>query len=97
MPASSIKVIPATASGTVLWSKKNQNLKVGVIVPKSMELFIIQPDAAWDSGLARLKEQYLLAKLECDKMEELFQQEAVAERRVQEARIRKNTLSESLS
>ena len=97
LPASSIKVIPATASGTVLWSKKNQNLKVGMIVPKSMELFIIQPDAAWESGLARLKEQYLLAKLECDKMEELFQQEAVAERRVQEARIRKNTLSESLS
>ena len=97
LPASKVKIVPATASGTISWSTNNPYLKVGIYASQGMELFTIQPDAAWESGLSRLKELYLLAKLDCEKMEELFEQEAVAEKRVIEARIRKDTLSDSLT
>lgn len=97
LPASNIKIIPATATGTISWSSKNPHLKVGTYTNQGMELFVIQPDTAWESGLSRIKELYLLAKLDCEKLEELFEQQAVAEKRVIEARIRKEALSDSLT
>jgi len=97
LPASRVMVVPATASGTISWSEKGLVPEVGMQVKDGQGLFSISPDGAWESGLVRLREQYLLADLEFTRLEGLLKEQAVAEKRVEEARIRRETLAESLT
>ena len=88
LPASRVMVVPATASGTISWSEKGLVPEVGMQVKDGQGLFSISPDGAWESGLVRLREQYLLADLEFTRLEGLLKEQAVA-KKVEEARIRR--------
>ncbi len=95
LPASGEAVLPSPASGLVRFANGSQ-LETGIEVSQGEILFVIDPDASWQAGLAKLSEDYQLAKAELDRVNALQEQNAVSKRRIQEAEIRLQTLTTAL-
>lgn len=96
LPASGKAIAPAPADGIVRFANAHTPLEVGVEVKAREPLFAITPDGNWGAGLTSLREEYLLAKLELERAEKLFEQEAVAKKRVEEAQIKLRTLAQAI-
>jgi RND family efflux transporter MFP subunit len=97
IPAPGTAIVPAPADGIVRFVAGSDTLlEVGANMPKGAALFAIEPDASWGAGLAGLREDYLLAQLEVDRLESLLREEAVAASRVEAARIRLRTLESAI-
>lgn len=96
LPTSGKVVLPAPADGVVSFANDATALEIGQKFSKDSPIFRIIPDANWNTGLINLLEQYELAKLELDRMQKLFQEEAVAQRRLEEAKIKLRTLAQAL-
>lgn len=97
LPKSNVVKLTSPIEGTVAWTESKKFLEIGSKVKEGDQLFLIKPNTGWNSGLSKLKEQYLLARLELEKLEDLLEKEAVAQKRVEEARIKMNTLAHALS
>lgn len=96
LPSSGEAILPAPASGIVRFPKDGAAVEVGAAANEDSTLFIVEPDSSWQSGLAKLSEDYQLAQVELDRVTALQKQNAVSEKRVQEARIRLQTLKTAL-
>lgn len=96
LPSSGKAVLPAPADGIISFARDAGALEIGQDFSKGAPLFRITPDASWSAGLTNLREEYELAKLELDRMQKLYKEEAVAERRVEEATIKLRTLAQAL-
>lgn len=96
LPPSGKAIVPAPADGLVSLGDSLATIEVGQDVAEKAVLFSIQPDAGWSEGLANLREEYLLARLERERVQALFEQEAVAQKRVEEATIKLRTLADAL-
>ena len=97
IPAAGQAIIPAPADGIVRFEGNGGLLEAGAEVTRGTALFSIEPDASWSAGLAGLREDYLLARLELQRLQRLFEEEAVAEKRVEAARIRLQTLESAIN
>lgn len=96
LPPSGNAVIAAPASGIIGFADKSGAVQAGQTIEATAALFAITPDAGWGDGLANLREEFLLARLELERTQKLFKQEAIAERRVEEATIKLRTLADAL-
>ncbi|MFU8847485.1 MAG: efflux RND transporter periplasmic adaptor subunit [Opitutales bacterium] len=96
LPASGRAILPAPADGIIHFATDTTALEIGQHFAQGAALFRITPDASWRAGLTNLREEYELAKLELDRMEKLYREEAVAGRRVEEATIKLRTLEQAL-
>lgn len=96
LPASGRAILPAPADGIIRFAQDAGALEIGQAFAKDAPLFRITPDASWSAGLTNLREEYELAELELARMQKLYQEEAVAERRVEEATIKRRTLAQAL-
>lgn len=96
LPPSGKAIVPAPAEGLVSLGDSLSTVEVGQTVSEKAVLFSIQPDASWSEGLANLREEYLLARLERERVQALFEKEAVAQKRVEEATIKLRTLADAL-
>lgn len=96
LPASGKAILPAPADGIIRFAHDAGALEIGQTFAKDAPLFRITPDASWSAGLTNLREEYELAELELARMQKLYQEEAVAERRVEEATIKRRTLAQAL-
>lgn len=97
LPATGRAIVPAPVDGILRFATSDAPIEMGMQVEKNAELFTIVPDMAWGAGLASLHQEYHLARLELERVEALFAEEAVAQRRVEEARIKLNTLAGALA
>ncbi|MGC9452384.1 MAG: efflux RND transporter periplasmic adaptor subunit [Oceanipulchritudo sp.] len=95
LPPSGKAIVPAPADGIVKLAD-GAAFEVGKEFEENATLFSITPDSGWSEGLANLREEYLLARLELERVQSLFKQEAVAEKRVEEATIKLRTLADAL-
>lgn len=96
LPSAGKAILPAPADGIIGFAHDAGDLEIGQAFTRGAPLFRITPDTSWRAGLANLHEEYELAKLELDRMQQLYQEEAVAERRVGEATIKLRTLAQAL-
>lgn len=96
LPSSGEAILPAPASGIVRFPEDRAAIEVGAETSQDATLFIVEPDSSWQAGLAKLSEDYQLAQAELDRVTSLQKQNAVSERRVQEASIRLQTLKTAL-
>ncbi len=96
LPSSGEALLPAPASGIVRFLKDGAAIEVGAEASQDATLFIIEPDSSWQAGLAKLSEDYQLAQAELERVTALQRQNAVSDRRVQEANIRLQTLKTAL-
>jgi len=92
IPSGGQAILPAPSAGIILFPPDSDALEAGMTVARGQSLFFIAPDANWREGLSQLREDYILAKSELDRVERLQAQEAVSARRVEEARVRFETL-----
>ena len=80
--------VPAPANGVIL-SDQNANLPfVGTWVQKGQVLAVISPPANTDYSLNNIRSEYLLAKLESERTQRLFEKQAISQKRLEEARLR---------
>lgn len=96
IPSSGQAILPAPSAGIVTFPSEGAALEAGTTVDAGQSLFFIVPDAYWREGLSQLREDYILAKSELERVERLLEQEAVSAKRVEEARIRFETLQSAI-
>ena len=96
LPTSGKAILPSPADGIISFAGDTSALEIGQEFSKGVPLFRITPDASWSAGLINLYEEYELARLELDRVQKLFQEEAAAQRRVEEANIKLRTLTQAL-
>lgn len=96
LPSTGEAILPAPASGIVRFTQNGSAIEVGAETSQDVILFLVEPDASWQAGLAKLSEDYQLAQAELDRVTALQKQNAVSDRRVQEANIRLQTLKTAL-
>jgi membrane fusion protein, heavy metal efflux system len=92
LPANGEAIVPAPANGIIRFHEGDIALEVGETLRSGQPLFLIDPDASWQAGLAKLSEEYQLAKAELDLVHSLQKQNAVSRKRVLEAEIKFKTL-----
>ncbi len=91
-PTSGQAILPAPASGIVRLASPEDGLEAGTHAAEGQALFVISPDSEWQAGLSQLRQDYMLARSELGRVQRLREEEAVADRRVEEARVRFETL-----
>lgn len=96
LPPAGKTMIVAPVNGLIGIADEFGALEIGQSVGEDVALFAITSDAGWSEGMAKLREEYLLARLELNRVQELFHQEAVAQKRVEEATIKLHTLTDAL-
>lgn len=96
VPASGSLIVAAPVEGRLRFVEGMASPEVGSAVARGEVLFEVVPEAGTLSGLVHLQEAFLLARLELERAQALWEQEAVAQRWVQEARIRVRTLEDAL-
>lgn len=96
IPASGQAILPAPSGGIVTFASEGGALEAGMMIDAGQSLFFIEPDAYWRDGLSQLREDYILAKSELERVERLQEQEAVSAKRVEKARIRFETLQSAI-
>ena len=96
LPSSGEAILPAPASGIVRFATNAAPIEVGAEADPNATLFVVEPDASWQAGLSKLSEDYQIARAELDRVTVLQSQNAVSNRRVQEASIRLQTLKTAL-
>ncbi len=80
--------VPALVNGVIL-ADQNTNLpSVGAWVQKGAVLAVISPPANTEAGLNSIRNEYLLAKAEFERAQRLFEQQAISQRRLDEAKLR---------
>jgi len=79
------KVVSPVAG--LLLPKNNSNFpKLGTLVTKGTELFNISPSADAGANIQKIKADYLLAKSEFERVQNLFEKKAVAQKRLDESK-----------
>ncbi|MEX2381995.1 MAG: HlyD family efflux transporter periplasmic adaptor subunit [Opitutales bacterium] len=96
IPSGGQAILPAPSSGIVRFAPGSDSLEVGRSVTGKQGLFLIESEAYWRPDLSQLREDYILAKSELERVGRLQEQEAVSARRVEEARIRFDTLQSAI-
>ena len=91
-PSDGQSILPAPSAGIVRLASPDKPIEAGDAVIEGQPLFAIVPDSEWQTGPARLREDYLLARSELERVRRLQEEEAVSDRRVEEARVRFETL-----
>ncbi len=91
-PSGGQSILPAPSAGIVRLASPDNPIETGDSVGEGQPLFAIVPDSEWQTGPARLREDYLLARSELDRVRRLQEEEAVSARRVEEAQVRFETL-----
>ncbi len=80
--------VPALVNGVIL-ADQNANLpSVGAWVQKGAVLAVISPPANTEAGLNNVRNEYLLAKAEFERSQRLFEQQAISQKRLDEAKLR---------
>jgi len=80
--------VPALLNGVIL-ADQNANLpSVGAWVQKGAVLAVISPPANTEAGLNNVRNEYLLAKAEFERSQRLFEQQAISQKRLDEAKLR---------
>jgi len=80
--------VPALVNGVIL-ADQNVNLpSVGAWVQKGAVLAVISPPANTEAGLNNVRNEYLLAKAEFERSQRLFEQQAISQKRLDEAKLR---------
>ena len=80
--------VPALVNGVIL-ADQNANLpSVGAWVQKGAVLAVISPPANTEAGLNNVRNEYLLAKAEFERAQRLFEQQAISQKRLDEAKLR---------
>lgn len=96
IPSSGQAILPAPSAGIVRFPSEGETLEAGMTVVSGQSLFVIEPDAYGREGLSQLREDYRLAESELERVGRLQEQEAVSAKRVEEARIRFETLQSAI-
>ncbi len=91
-PTGGQSILPAPSAGIVRLASAENPIETGAAVTEGQLLFAVVPDSEWETGPARLREDYLLARSELDRVRRLQEQDAVSARRVEVARVRFETL-----
>ncbi|MFQ5627850.1 MAG: efflux RND transporter periplasmic adaptor subunit [bacterium] len=80
--------VPAPANGVIL-ADQNTNLpSVGTWGQKGQVLAVISLPANTDYSLNNIRSEYLLAKLEFERAQRLFEKQAISQKRLEEAKLR---------
>lgn len=79
--------VPAPANGIILADQNSRLPSIGSWVKKGEVLAVISPPANSDNSLNRIRSQFLLAKSEFERAQRLYEQEAIPEKRLEEARL----------
>ena len=80
--------VPALVNGIILADQNSDIPSVGTWVRKGDVLAVISPPADTESGITRIRNEYLLAKAEFERTQRLFEQQAIPKRRMDEAKLK---------
>lgn len=79
--------VPAPANGIILADRNKHLPAIGTWVKKGATLAVISPPANSEHGLGKIRNQYLLAKAEYERVQRLYEQEAIPKKRLEAARL----------
>ena len=79
--------VPALVGGVIQADQNVDMPSIGTWVKKGQILAVISPPAETESTLMRIRNEYLLAQAEYQRTQRLFARQAIAEKRVEQARL----------
>ena len=79
--------VPAPANGVMLADQNEQLPSIGQWVKKGAVLAVISPPTNSDNSLNKIRSEYLLARAEYERAQRLYDQQAIPEKRLEEARL----------
>lgn len=79
--------VPAQVGGVILADQNTRLPSVGTWVKKGQVLAVISPPTETESMLLRIRNEFLLAETEYNRVQRLFEHQAIPEKRLEEARL----------